>query len=267
VRERRRARGGPRGEGTVAYENLLTRCAVEARDAVEKRTAETTPAQAAEARTKLVDAARRLRDAGFEEDSRKQLKALVEAGGTVPADLREPDATLGWWKDWTARLGPELRTGGELLLVILLLAALLRVLVFRLRLVAGEGVSAAVVAALQDEAARLKARGVLSDRYGKELDQVAVWESDFGGVGTGEEDGRRQRLVLPIAIWLGFNEQLEEAPAPALGTTYWRSYALFVLGAVSHRAGKAATASGRSALRLRRRHRGGRQDARPQRAA
>ena len=86
---------------------------------------------------------------------------------------------------------------------------------------------------------------VVSDRSGRESEQVTVWESEFMLKEAGEaatEAVRYERLILPVAIWLGYRPmlrrgfnplppfELNRRPVPPLGVQSWRSYALFALG-------------------------------------
>jgi tetratricopeptide (TPR) repeat protein len=75
--------------------------------------------------------------------------------------------------------------------------------------------------------------------------QIAIWESGIGGPlgppADGDKDGRYGRLLLAAAMWIGFND-VTGGVRPALGTTNWRSYALFSLGAIDYRSGNADSA-------------------------
>jgi hypothetical protein len=76
---------------------------------------------------------------------------------------------------------------------------------------------------------------VVTNRNGRDSEQVTVWESDFLLKEAGakaKEPVRYERLILPVAVWLGYCRILgfKQGPYPPLGARDWRSYALFALG-------------------------------------
>jgi hypothetical protein len=80
---------------------------------------------------------------------------------------------------------------------------------------------------------------VVTNRSGREVEQITVWEHDFALKEAGDKTTdavRYERLILPAAVWLAYcpmlgakpkDEPLEDAP---LHVRDWRSYALFALG-------------------------------------
>ncbi len=74
----------------------------------------------------------------------------------------------------------------------------------------------------------------VADQRGRVLDQVTIWEREFmlKKAGANAKDAvRYERLILPAAIWLGYNRALGfKAKNAPLGTLDWRSYAMFALG-------------------------------------
>lgn len=314
--------GARDGTAGAAYKDLVARCATEARNAVAARQAVAATA-AKDAKTHpdralktLVQQARDLRDAGFDDEARKKVQQIVESGNAVPHDLRPVDSQLGWWKARLNIWGPWVRTVAEILATFVLVVALLRAAYFRstrkqLRLEAAVDVSPGLVAGMREDLWRLSQRGgsrrlrviggaepvltvpdsitsvvpratlvadvvatlgkivprreviaavslrprdatrglgvtvSIADRFGRVRDQTAIWEADIGGppmpTSEGDEDGRQGRLLLAAAIWIGLNSYTGSV-APALGTLRWRSYTLFSLGAIAHRAGETAVA-------------------------
>lgn len=115
-------------EAQAAFKSLLgrTRCASAGIDAVKKATAAAEQkAEAAKNTLPRDDVAKveALEEAGFDDEARKELKALVAAhpGADVPAKLREPDQRVGWWRDALGLIGPVARVAAEILIAVLAL--------------------------------------------------------------------------------------------------------------------------------------------------
>jgi len=159
-------------QAAADYDELVERCAAEALAVVTKRqrdagrTEDQRKADALKTVPGLVDAARRLRDAGFDDEAREKVQEIVVAGGEVPRDLRPADSQLGVWKAVLSTVGPPLRTLAEFLAVVALLVLLVREgwrevrarrhLQLRLE---GKGVSEGLLAGLRENLSRLRARG------------------------------------------------------------------------------------------------------------
>ncbi|MGN6188138.1 MAG: hypothetical protein ACTHOE_04515 [Conexibacter sp.] len=91
-------------------------------------------------------------------------------------------------------------------------------------------------------------------RYGKVFDETTLWEGDYGTPLPYARDDDLQpaydRVALPAAAWVTFaatrrivyRRLLRVKPFNVLGTTDWRSYALFAVGADQQEKGNRADA-------------------------
>lgn len=69
------------------------------------------------------------------------------------------------------------------------------------------------------------------------------WEAEFGPVDTSLKAFQRlERLMLPAAVWLLYNENLRQSSPDTLGSRDWCSYALYALGDRAQKAGKTPAA-------------------------
>jgi hypothetical protein len=81
----------------------------------------------------------------------------------------------------------------------------------------------------------------LNGRDGRSTAQETIWESDYLLTPKGdklEKDlaFRYARLLAPAVVWLAYRRELDfKASAAPLGTTSWRSYALFAAGEIAQR--------------------------------
>jgi hypothetical protein len=109
--------------------------------------------QAQPSADELIKDARRLRASGADDRAQKKLDLLVEnhPERSVPADLRDMNKRIGWWQGVLSTIVPIARVGAEMLIVLLMTAAVALLAFLSVRGVVKRSVRIDPVAGTTDE--------------------------------------------------------------------------------------------------------------------